>query len=69
MPFGSTGARFSFGAFLKLITRELVCGREERSLVFVLTVILAGQLRPIVRDLADRTTALSAALVREASSD
>ncbi len=54
MLFGSTGTRFSFGAFMKPMTDEFGWGREDLSLVFGLTVLMAGVIRPAVGILADR---------------
>ena len=54
MLFGSTGTRFSFGAFLKPMTEEFGWSREDISLVFGLTVLMAGVIKPPVGILADR---------------
>ena len=54
MLFGSTGTRFSFGAFLKPMTEEFGWSREDISLVFGLTVLMAGMIRPAAGILADR---------------
>jgi len=54
MSFASSGARFSFGVFVRPMSEELHWGRDQLALAASLNLLLAGLLRPLAGILADR---------------
>ena len=54
VTFGISGAEFSFGVFMKPMTKEFGWSRASLSLAFGITFMLSGLLRPAAGYLADR---------------